>query len=180
MSWSRAGSVARGRFALARALAAAGMVLAAASALGACSFSPVYGDHGRQMGQSRLELAYAKPNSRLEQVIYQELALRFGTATAENAPLLQVSASSSAARVGESATSNPNESIRVTVTASATITMRDGSATQPIRLTRHASADYTSSNQILAAEAARAEAGERAARSAAESLRLAIFATLGR
>jgi len=60
-------------------------------ALGACSgFAPVYS--GTLAEQPSLALAFAKPRNRLEQLVYQELALRFGSSDAETAPLATVSA----------------------------------------------------------------------------------------
>jgi len=161
-----------------RRIVFAGLALAMATALGACSFTPVYS--GTLAGQPLLELAYAKPSSRLEQVIYQELALRLGSSDAAAAPLAQVTVSSSAATIGLSATANPNKPQRVTVTATLTVTRRDGTAGRPLSFTRQASADYTTSGQVLADNAAAVEAGERAAKAAAESLRLALLASLSR
>lgn len=168
MSWSRP----------LRQIVVAGLMLGLGTALGACSFSPVYS--GALASQPLLNLAYAKPATRLDQVIYQELALRFGTSDAPTAPLATVSAVASSATVALSATSNPNKLARMTVTATLTLTRRDGTATDPISFTRVASADYTTSGQVLADTAAANEASERAARAAAESLRLALLASLGR
>ena len=156
----------------------ASLVLGLAATLGACSFSPVYS--GALASQPLLDLAYAKPNSRLDQVIYQELALRFGSSAAATAPLATVSASASAGDMMLSATANPAKAVEVTVTVTLTITPRDGSATPPQSFTRMATANYTRTGQILADNAAAAEAAERAAKSAAESLRLAVLAALSR
>jgi len=161
-----------------RRLAVAGLVLGFGAALGACSFSPVYS--GALASQPMLNLAYAKPTSRLEQVVYQELALRFGSSDAPTAPLASVSVSASSDDIGRSKTSNPNAAYRVTVTASLTITHRDGTQGERLAFTRTASADYTTSGQVLADTAAATEAGERAAKAAAESLRLAVLAALAR
>jgi hypothetical protein len=168
MSWSRP----------LRRIVFAGLVLGVGAALGACSFSPVYS--GALASQPLLNLAYAKPATRLEQVIYQELALRLGSSDAATAPLATVSATPVAADMMLSATANPAKSVEVTVTATLTIAPRDGSETEPYTFTRTASADYTRSGQILADNAAAAEAAERAAKSAAESLRLAVLAALSR
>ncbi|MHA6730982.1 hypothetical protein [Devosia sp. A369] len=166
MLWSR----------LFRPIAMAGVLLGAGTMLGACSFTPVYG--GTTAAQPALSLAYAKPASRLEQIIYQELALRFGSSDAETARLAMVTASASAVAIGLSATANPYKLTRVTVTATLNISDRDG--TKPLSITRHASADYTTSDQVLANQAAATEAGERAAKAAAESLRLGLLAALSR
>lgn len=162
---------------LVRTLAIAG-VLACATGLGACSFSPVYS--GTLASQPMLNLAFAKPTTRLEQVIYQELALRFGSSDAATAPLATVSVVSSAPVVAMSATANPNKLYRAVVTATLTIARRDGTNAEPLSFTRQASAEYTTSGQVLADTAAANEAAERAAKAAAESLRLAMLASLSR
>lgn len=162
-----------------RRVALAAILLGATLALGACSFSPVYSS-GTLASQPLLNLAYAPPNSRLEQVVYQELALRLGRSDAETAPLASVTASSSAADLALSQTANPSKPVRVTVTATLTLARRDGSTTPPVVITRKASADYTRNGQVLADNAAAAEAAERAAKAAAESLRLGVLATLSR
>jgi hypothetical protein len=147
--------------------------------LSACTFSPVYS--GALASQPLLNLAYAKPNSRLEQIVYQELSLRLGRSEAETAPLATVSVSSSAGGLGFlTATANPSKPHRVTVTATVTIARRDGSDVDPISFTRRATAEYTTNNQVLADTTAATEASERAARAAAESLRLAVLAALSR
>ena len=161
-----------------RRIVFAGLVLGLGAAMGACSFSPVYS--GTLASQPLLNLAYAKPTSRLEQVIYQELALRFGTSDAATAPLATVTASTAAVGTMLSATADPNKALEVTVTATLTIAPRDGSVTPPQTFTRTATASYTRSGQVLADNAAAAEAAERAAKGAAESLRLAVLAALSR
>tara|TARA_R110002020_G_scaffold80502_4_gene200832 strand:+ start:98 stop:610 length:513 start_codon:yes stop_codon:yes gene_type:complete len=170
MSWSEA---------LRRTLLT-GIVLAAAGTIGACSFTPVYSDAGALAGQSTLNLAFAKPTTRLEQIVYQELSLRFGNAVSPTAPLATVTVSSSAADLLVTTTTNPSKPLGVTVTATLTITARDGSAAEPVTYTRTATAEYTRAGQVLADNAAASEAAERAARSAAESLRLALLAALSR
>ena len=161
-----------------RSIALAAILLGAATALGACSFTPVYS--GTLASQPMLNLAFAKPATRLEQIVYQELALRFGSSDAATAPLAQATVSSSVATINISATANPNKGRRVTVTATLVVTPRDGGQTQPMSFTRQASADYTTSGQVLADTAAATEAAERAAKAAAESLRLAMLASLSR
>ena len=168
MSWSET---------LRRSLFSA-VILGFGATLGACSFTPVYS--GAMAEQPTLNLAYAKPNSRLEQIIYQELSLRFGTSQSPTAPLVSVSAASGASDMVITTTANPSKPLSVTVTASLTIAQRDGSDTPPISYVRTASAEYTRAGQVLADNAAAGEAAERAARAVAESLRLAVLAGLGR
>ncbi len=174
MSWSEASRSSS----LVRVLAGVALLAGAATTLGACSFSPVYG--GALASQPMLNLAFAKPASRLEQVVYHELSLRFGSSDAATAPLATVSVSSSTAAVGLSVTANPNKLYRAVVSATVTIARRDGTNAQPMSFTREASAEYTTSGQVLADTAAANEAAERAAKAAAESLRLAMLASLSR
>lgn len=168
MSWSRR----------ARPLFVAGTLLGASTLLGACSFSPVY--NSSLASQPLLNLAYAKPTTRLEQIIYQDLSLRFGMSASASAPLATVRATAATAGVTMTASANPAPQTEVTVTATLTVTRRDGGDTSPIALTRVATAVYTTSNQVLANRTAEAEATERAAKAAAESLRLALLAALSR
>ena len=168
MSWSRT---------LQRAVFA-GVMLSVGVTIGACSFSPVYS--GTLASQPGLDLAYAKPTNRLEQIVYQELSLRFGTSTAEMAPLATVVITGDASDMVVTTTTNPSKPVEVTVTATLTIMRRDDLETKPTIYVRTASADYTRSGQVLADNAAATEAAERAAKSAAESLRLAVLANLSR
>jgi hypothetical protein len=169
MSWSRR----------TRHTVFAAILVSSGAVLGACSFSPVYS--GTLASQPMLNLAYAKPQSRLEQVIYQDLALRLGSSDAPTAPLATVSATASAGGLGFlTATDNPSKPYRVTVTATLTITQRDGREAPPLVITRRATAEYTTNSQVLADTAAANEANERAGKAVAESLRLAVLAALSR
>lgn len=161
-----------------RRIALAAILLGGATALGACSFTPVYS--GTLASQPTLDLAYAKPTTRLEQIVYQELALRLGNSESATAPLVMATVAASTATIGKSVTANPNKPYRVTVTVTLTVTPRDGGAAAPMSFTRQASAEYTTSGQVLANTAAATDAQERAAKAAAESLRLALLASLSR
>ena len=176
MSWSEAITAGKWR---ARPILLAAAMLAAGAALGACSFQPVYS--GALASNPTLELAYAAPKSRLEQVIYQELALRLGSSGSSTAPLATVTAVATTPPGAAMTTSpNPNAPVSVSVTATLTILRRDGSADTPVTLTRTATAQYTTNSQVLANNTAATDASERAARAAAESLRLAVLASLSR
>lgn len=152
--------------------------LSASAVLGACTFQPVYS--GRLAQTAQMPLAYAAPNSRLEQIIYTELAFRLGRTSLDSAPLLAVSAVPSIKAPYLSVTANPNTPHEAIVTATLTITPRDGGGERPITLTRTATAQFTRSGQALADSAAEIEAQERAAKAVAESLRLAVLAALSR
>lgn len=160
---------------LPRRLAIATLVLGLGAALSACSFSPVYSDTSSSL--TRLDITYAKPRNRLEQIIYQELAMRLGMSSSPEAGQLIVSAGAQGGDIMLSATTNPRKSAETTVTA--TLTLKRAGRPD-LQLTRKATAGYTRSGQILADQAAATEAGERAALSVAEALRLAVLASLTR
>ena len=160
---------------LPRRIAIATALVGFGAALAACSFSPVYSDVSSS-SPAGLEVAYAKPNNRLEQIIYQELGLRLESSSPK-AGMVTVAASTQGGDIMLSATNNPRKSAETTVTATLTLKTADRPALQ---VTRKATAGYTRSGQILADQAAATEAGERAALSVAEALRLAVLASLTR
>lgn len=153
-----------------------GVALAAPLVLGGCSgFRPVYGDQG--IAQSRMELGYAEPNSRLEQIVYQEFVLRFGrSADAAAAPRLEVTAKAGARGLTMTDVSKAATQYAATVTVTATLTAPDGRVV--FTGSRTATAQYTTVGQVLTDTEARDEAEERAAKEAAEGLRLAILGAL--
>jgi hypothetical protein len=155
----------------------AGM-LGSTAMLGGCSFSPVYSS--ASVSQGTLALSYAKPNSRLEQIVYQELSLRLGSTQSETAPLASVAIFPAISDMVLSRTDNPNKPMEVAVTATLTVTPRDGSGGAVQTYTRRATAQYTRNDQVLAERSAQEEALERAAKAVAESLRLAVLASASR
>lgn len=152
----------------------AALLLALPLALGACTgLTPVYGDRGTAAAVTQ-PLAFATPTSRVEQVVYQELGLRFAKAApGQDAPLLTVAVSVGTASRGRSAA--PFTSYVATATAQITLT-RDGEVL--FEGTRKAEAPYSSRGQAFADRQAEAAAGEQAARAVAESVRLAVIAAL--
>lgn len=152
------------------------VVLVGTPLLAACTLTPVYS--GRLAENANLELSFAPPISRLDQVVYQELSLRFGKSP--TAPLATVQTSVSTTTLVDTVTANPNKTYEVTVTATLTIEQNHDPKAKPLVLTRRATANYQTGAQILNDQSAYTEASERAAKSAAESLRLAILATLTR
>lgn len=152
-----------------------GLALTAPLLLAGCSgFRPVYGDNG--IANGRLELAYGKPATRLDQIVYQEFALRFGRTARADAPLLIVSTSASSRGLTTTNVTKPATQYAVTVTARATITTTEGG--QVFAGSRSATAQYYTVGQTLADTEAANEAQERAAKEAAEGLRLAILGAL--
>lgn len=200
MSWSEASSkktdAPRPRYRgaghsrpLVRLIAPAAMAMLA---LGGCTFSPVYGD-GAALNVSQLRISYAEPASRLEQIVYQDLAFRLGRGGGIGDPEIGVGISSSTRRVGRSSTASPLTTYEVVVTGTATVSEKTGETTlakgeivldpkakafKPFSITRTASAQYETSDQRLANQEATRDASERAAHALAESLRLALLAEL--
>ncbi len=156
--------------------------LLAVPALSACSsFQPVYSSQAGQMAEPTIiELAFAKPAGRLEQIVQQELALRFPTTTNPQAPLATISVQTIGGQSFLTASGGVLGQVKTGVTATITIKPRDGTKTEPFKITRSADTSYTTSGQVLADRAAANEALERAAKAAAESLRLALLGVLVR
>lgn len=170
--WSLKNTVGRKTF---KTLAA----LACVSVLSACSFTPLYGDNSA-VG-SNLNLSYADPNTRIEQVIYQDLKLRLGREKTVDAPLVTVSASTGSRRVGRTSSGSPATTYEATVTASVSVSKQDietDITEQVYSISRSASATYTTNGQRLADQQALEEANERAALSVAKTLRLLLAAEL--
>ena len=127
MSWSRHS----------RSIVMVGFMLASGALLGSCSFQPVYS--GTLAANPTLDIAYAEPTSRLEQIIYQELELRLGSSPSAVAPLASVTVSQSSGGIA-AMTSNPgpNAQTRIAVTATLTFTRRDGNLAKPLVISRSA------------------------------------------
>ena len=151
-------------------LALSGLVVLA----GCSGFGPVYGEHG--IANERMELVYAKPASRLDQIVYQEFVLRFGRSQNPDAPRLTVTTSAAARGLTTTTITKPATQYAMMVTATAVLTTADGR--EIFSGSRSATAQYAAVGQVLADTEAANEAQERAAREVAESLRLAILGQL--
>jgi hypothetical protein len=164
-----------GEGAFRRAVTAFFLCAALALPLAACSgFTPVYGEGAAARSMA---FSHAAPRDRLEQVIYQELALRLGRS--ETGPHLEIAATATVRDLTLGDVRNPRDAREATVSATATVRDAPGGRTL-LTVSRSASASFTVSAQGLAATSAETEARERAARAAAESLRLALLAALTR
>lgn len=153
--------------------------LLGATALAGCTgLTPVYGERG--IGVERHALNYAKPNSRPEQIIYQELALRFGRGGDASSPTVRITTSNQTRKLTRSSVNlpddRPSEQREATVTAKIELISADG--TIALATTRSAAALYTTDSQALAASEAEREAIERAARELAETVRLTLLGAL--
>ena len=159
-----------------RALGAALLAVALVVPLAACTgLRPVYSDAG--IGAARAEVAYAAPNNRIEQIIYQDLALRLGK-SAGNVPLVKVSASSAPSALNSDLVVSPLDQRQVTVTATVTVTAPDGTVIHSA--TRSQTADVTHGAQVLANQQANDAGARQAALLLADTLRLEIIAALAK
>src|SRR4051812_5702339 len=94
--------------------------LAVALPLAGCTtLTPLYGDQG--LTSEKIALVYAAPGSRLEQVIYQELALRLGKASGD-APEVAIPATSSSRALTAGNITSPNRQRQMTVSATIILT----------------------------------------------------------
>ncbi len=149
--------------------------LLGATVLAGCTgLTPVYGERG--IGTERHALQYADANSRLEQIIYQELVLRFGRTSDPSSPTVRITTSNSTRKLTRSSVVRPSEQREATVTALIELIAADGSII--LSTSRSAAALYTTDSQALAASEAEREAGERAARELAETVRLTLLGAL--
>ncbi len=161
---------------LSRALGAGLLAMALVGPLAACTgLRPVYSDAG--IGAQRVDVAYAAPRNRLEQIIYQDLALRLGKAEGK-VPVVRVSASSRSAALTSDVVASPLDQRQVTVTATLTVTAPDGRVL--FSGVRSQTADLTHGAQVLANEQATDAAERQAALLLADTLRLQIMAALAK
>jgi hypothetical protein len=159
-----------------RPLRATGAFVAIALALllaGCSGFRPVY-DSG-SFGRGDMAFRYSEPNSRLEQIVVQDLALRLGRNDADSSPLIRIIVQSSNAALTRTNVAKPATSRQATVTVNYTLVVDGRSVASG---SRRASAQYTTSGQVMANDAALRDASERAAREAGELVRLAILGHL--
>ena len=106
----------------------------------------------------------------------QEFVLRFGRTDNPDAPQLTVSTTSAGRGLTTTSVTKPATQYQVTVTATAVVTTADGE--RVFSGSRSATAQYVSVGQVLADTEASNEAAERAAKEAAEGLRLAVLGAL--
>jgi LPS-assembly lipoprotein len=167
MSWSKAELLRSSMLAVA---------LLGATTLAACSgFTPVYGERG--IGVEQHAFRYDKPETRLDQIIYQELVLKLGRSSDSSVPLVRVTTKSSVRRLTKTDVSTPASQKEAVVEAKIEIVGADGSVA--FTATRSAAALFTSDRaQALAETEAEKEAKERAARELAETVRLTLLGAL--
>jgi LPS-assembly lipoprotein len=151
------------------------LTISGAATLAGCSgLTPVYGERG--IGAERIALNYAEPATRLDQIIYQDLALRLGKGGGASSPTVKISTSSSTRSLTKSDVERPAAQREAVV--SANIELVDATGVVVFSAKRSAAALYTTDDQALASSEAEIEAKERAARALAETIRLTLLAAL--
>lgn len=149
---------------------------ALALGLSACSgLTPVY-DQPR-LASGTLHVQYGVPGNRVEQLIYQDLALRIPRGVVGD-PKLTVSASQGGSSLTHDVAGPPQSQKQMTVSATITLTDSDGKVLFSGR--RSATADYTTDAQIVSSRAAADDAAARAAHLLAETIRLTVLGALGK
>ena len=147
--------------------------IAGAATLAGCTLTPVYND--ASASQQAMALNFAAPNSPLEQIVYQELARRFGTSDSPNAPSISVAVTTATRALTQSVTTDPAANRLLTATGTVKIT-KGG---QPVlTATRQATATYSDSGQVMGDNSAETNAADQAAKALAETLQLTIMAAL--
>lgn len=154
-----------------RATTLALLVLVGLSVAG-CSLHPVCGDNAIGAKATALQFSFADPTSRLEQIVYQELRFRFSETTDPDAPRITIRTTSTAALLTTVAAPGARRSLNSTVTGTMTVTVGDATVYGAKRV---AMAGRQSLGGVLSDTQTRLDAEESAAKSVAESLRLAIL-----
>lgn len=129
-----------------------------------CSIAPLYSNQT----SSSLNLNFAEPNSRLEQIVYADLVQYFGRSKTIDAQMVTIHVSSSPITPGLGS-----------VGLVGTINIAQAGDDDLIYSgSRTASATYLSSNQSLANQQAANEASERAAHNLAQTIRVTLLSIL--
>lgn len=151
--------------------AALGAIVLGMIALSGCTITPVHFDRSLT-GVSDIHLAFATPKTRLEQIVYQTVSSRLGSVVSENAPILAVTVSTSATRVGLSTRSEPATDNQVV----AEIRYRVEKQGELVASgSRTATAGYRVTGQVLADDTGQQRAQEDATRSASQSVIAALL-----
>jgi hypothetical protein len=140
---------------------------------GCTGLRPLYGDDG---GLRHVAVRYAAPESRLDQIIYTDLALKLGKSAGGS--LVTISTSQAPRALTSQTKTVANQPYQVVVTAVITVTAADG--TVLLSAVRSQAADYTQGPQVLANQQAAQNAAENAAHLLADTIRLTILGALAR
>jgi hypothetical protein len=166
---------------LRRAQLAVAALLVSVLTLAGCTIRPVYS--GPNIDRMAWAFQYDEPGTRLAMVVRDELSIHFSPTHDPSAPRLRITASQSNRDLTVSGlnkngeTITPVDNLQTVVTATVTVFNDSGVI---FTATRSASANYQTNNQVFANNEASIAAGERAAKAAAESLRLALLANFSK
>ena len=151
-------------------------VLALAPALSACTgFTPVYGENG--LGNQRVEVAYGHPSNRLEQIVYQDLALKLGKAEdGPGVPRVNIAVTAQLPVTDTTTATTTVAASQVTVTAIVSVVGAEGAAL--FQGSRSIVEDFVKGGQAFSNQQAAKDAAERGARELSETIRLQIIAAL--
>lgn len=152
------------------------VILGIVAALGGCSgFRPVHGEDGADT--ANYSFYYPDPGNRLDQIIYTELRLRLGPASAQDgAYSVSVATSTSSRGLTRTSVTKPATTSEMVVTTSIVVSDPEGKIVFSGR--RSASALYTTAGQVLADVEAATEASERGAKALADIVRLSVLGAL--
>ena len=160
-----------------RVIGGALLALALVAPLAACTgLTPVYSDAG--LGTKRVKVTYAEPANRLEQIIYQDLALRLGNQAGKSAPEVSITVTERHADLTNNTVTAATTQKQVTVTAKLSVTNAKGKVI--FSGSRSQTADYTTDAQALANQQAAYTAARQAALLLSDTLRLEIIAALSK
>lgn len=152
----------------------AALALIALVALGGCSLTPVYQSASGLDPAVVDRIAYADPETRAEQIVYQ--ALKFALGEGEGATLvLTLSTSTDTSRVSRIASDDPAEPYQLELTGRYTLVDAADPETPVLSETRSATATFTRGPQASANAAAQTDAEERAARRLADIIRARLL-----
>ena len=142
--------------------------------LSACAgFTPVYGENG--LGNQRVDVKYAEPHTRLEQIVYQDLALKLGKSEGD-VPEVSIVVDAVLPVSDTTTATTTVAASQVTVTAKVHVTAADGSLL--FSGNRSVVEDFVKGGQAFSNQQAAKDAAERGARELAETIRLQIIAAL--
>ncbi len=147
-------------------------ILAGAGLAGCSSFTPVYGDMSGN-GVAAARFNFAPPQNRLEQVILNRLKIAFPGPALPTDPVLTVTAATSG--VGRALSDTAEVAEQVTTRIEATLTITQGERLL-FTTTRFTDSSLQSGKLTLTNISSASGTEETAARSTAESLRVAILA----
>ena len=152
------------------------LALAVVPALSACTgFTPVYSDAG--LGAHTVAVKYATPSTRLEQVIYQDLALKLGESRGD-VPTVTVTATATSPSTDTSSATTTVASRQTTVTAIVSVVAVDGRVI--FQGSRSVTEEFVNGGQVFSNQQALKEAQERGAKSLAETIRLQVLSALSK